>query len=123
MPTRPPCTWASRSATRGSWRRWTRSIAAFRAKSSEFGDIVKMGRTQLQDAVPMTLGQEFTAFAETLAGEIGALEAVQRVLCEINMGGTAIGTGLNAPAGYAEACTRELAAITRAAHLSRAGPD
>jgi aspartate ammonia-lyase len=87
-------------------------VAAFRAKGGEFGDIVKMGRTQLQDAVPMTLGQEFTAFAETLAGEIGALEAIQRVLCEINMGGTAIGTGLNAPAGYAEACTRELAAIT-----------
>ena len=87
-------------------------VAAFRAKGGEFGDIVKMGRTQLQDAVPMTLGQEFTAFAETLAGEIGALEAIQRVLCEINMGGTAIGTGLNAPAGFSEACTRELAAIT-----------
>ena len=46
-----------------------------------------MGRTQLQDAVPMTLGQEFEAFAETLAGEVRALEAIQRVLCEINMGG------------------------------------
>ena len=87
-------------------------VAAFRAKGREFGDILKMGRTQLQDAVPMTLGQEFTAFAEMLAGEVGALEAIQRVLCEINMGGTAIGTGLNAPAGYAEACTRQLAAIT-----------
>ena len=47
----------------------------------------------------MTLGQEFKAFAETLAGEVRALEAIQRVLCEINMGATAIGTGLNAPAG------------------------
>ncbi len=65
-----------------------------------------MGRTQLQDAVPMTLGQEFKAFGETLLGEIRALEAVQRVLCEINMGATAIGTGLNAPAGYAQAVHR-----------------
>ena len=66
-----------------------------------------MGRTQLQDAVPMTLGQEFKAFAETLAGEVRALEGDPAgVLCEINMGATAIGTGLNAPAGYAEECTR-----------------
>jgi aspartate ammonia-lyase len=71
-----------------------------------------MGRTQLQDAVPMTLGQEFRAFAETLAGEVRALEAVQRVLCEVNMGATAIGTGLNAPAGYAEKCTAHLATIS-----------
>jgi aspartate ammonia-lyase len=87
-------------------------IEAFRAKGREFAAIVKMGRTQLQDAVPMTLGQEFTAFAETLAGEIRALEVVQRVLCEVNMGATAIGTGLNAPAGYAEKCTEHLARIT-----------
>ena len=87
-------------------------IAAFKAKSREFGDIVKMGRTQLQDAVPMTLGQEFGSFGETLAGEVRALESIQRVLCETNMGGTAIGTGLNAPAGYAEECTKQLAAIT-----------
>jgi aspartate ammonia-lyase len=71
-----------------------------------------MGRTQLQDAVPMTLGQEFTAFAATLAGEVRALEAMQRVLSEINMGATAIGTGLNAPAGYAEKCTAHLAQIS-----------
>ena len=87
-------------------------IAAFRAKGREFSSILKMGRTQLQDAVPMTLGQEFTAFAETLAGEVRALETVQRVLAETNMGATAIGTGLNAPAGYAEKCTAHLAAIT-----------
>jgi aspartate ammonia-lyase len=71
-----------------------------------------MGRTQLQDAVPMTLGQEFMAFGETLAGEVRALEAVQRVLCEVNMGATAIGTGLNAPSGYAQKCTEHLAAIS-----------
>jgi aspartate ammonia-lyase len=87
-------------------------IAAFREKGREFGVILKMGRTQLQDAVPMTLGQEFTAFAETLAGEVKALEAIQRVLCEVNMGATAIGTGLNAPAGYAQKCVAHLAAIS-----------
>ena len=87
-------------------------IAAFKAKGREFGSILKMGRTQLQDAVPMTLGQEFTAFGETLAGEVRALEAIQRVLCEVNMGATAIGTGLNAPAGYAEKCTAHLANVT-----------
>jgi aspartate ammonia-lyase len=87
-------------------------IGAFRAKGQQFASIMKMGRTQLQDAVPMTLGQEFTAFAETLAGEILALERIQRVLCEINMGGTAIGTGLNAPAGYAQKCADHLARIT-----------
>ena len=87
-------------------------IEAFRAKGREFRTIVKMGRTQLQDAVPMTLGQEFLAFGETLHGEGAALEAVQRVLCEINMGATAIGTGLNAPAGYAARCTEHLARIT-----------
>jgi aspartate ammonia-lyase len=87
-------------------------IAAFRAKGKEFAGVMKMGRTQLQDAVPMTLGQEFEAFAATLTGEVQALQAVQRVLCEVNMGATAIGTGLNAPAGYAAICTRHLAAIT-----------
>jgi aspartate ammonia-lyase len=87
-------------------------IAAFRAKGKEFNSVLKMGRTQLQDAVPMTLGQEFEAFATTLAGEVQALQAIQRVLCEVNMGATAIGTGLNAPAGYAAKCTAQLAAIT-----------
>jgi aspartate ammonia-lyase len=87
-------------------------IVAFKAKGREFGAILKMGRTQLQDAVPMTLGQEFMAFGETLAGEVRALEAIQRVLAEVNMGATAIGTGLNAPAGYAEKCAAQLANVT-----------
>ncbi len=89
-----------------------RLIESFRAKGREFSSLLKMGRTQLQDAVPMTLGQEFAAFAETLAGEVRALEVLQRPLSEINMGGTAIGTGLNAPAGYAQKCADHLAAIT-----------
>ncbi|MGH9867403.1 MAG: aspartate ammonia-lyase [Candidatus Polarisedimenticolia bacterium] len=87
-------------------------IESFRRKGKEFSKIVKMGRTQLQDAVPMTLGQEFEAFAATLGGEVQALERIQRVLCEVNMGATAIGTGLNAPPGYAEKCTQHLAEIT-----------
>ena len=87
-------------------------IGAFRKKAEEFGAILKMGRTQLQDAVPMTLGQEFRAFARTLGDEVKALESIQRVLCEVNMGATAIGTGLNAPRGYAQKCTDHLARIT-----------
>jgi aspartate ammonia-lyase len=87
-------------------------IEAFRAKGKEFANILKMGRTQLQDAVPMTLGQEFNAFARTLADEVRALEAIKTVLCEISMGGTAIGTGLNAPEGYAQKCADHLAKIT-----------
>src|SRR3954468_23449957 len=87
-------------------------IVSFRVKGREFASLLKMGRTQLQDAVPMTLGQEFEAFAETLRGEVRALQSVQRVLCEINMGATAIGTGLNAPIGYAKKCTLHLAEIS-----------
>jgi aspartate ammonia-lyase len=87
-------------------------VASFRKKGQEFSSLIKMGRTQLQDAVPMTLGQEFEAFAETLAGEVRTLDSIQRVLCETNMGATAIGTGLNAPPGYAQKCTDHLAKIT-----------
>jgi aspartate ammonia-lyase len=87
-------------------------IQAFDAKAKEFAQLLKMGRTQLQDAVPMTLGQEFTAFAHTLRDEVKALKTVESVLCEVSMGGTAIGTGLNAPAGYAQKCADHLAKIT-----------
>jgi len=87
-------------------------IDAFKVKAEEFSQILKMGRTQLQDAVPMTLGQEFKAFARTLADEVRALEKINVVLYEISMGGTAIGTGLNAPEGYAKRCTEHLATIT-----------
>ena len=88
-------------------------IAAFKAKGTEFKDMLKMGRTQLQDAVPMTLGQEFNAFARTLADEVRALDTIKGVLCEVSMGGTAIGTGLNAPEGYAQKCADHLAKVTR----------
>src|SRR4029453_433159 len=77
-------------------------MEAFRKKGEKFSNLVKMGRTQLQDAVPMTLGQEFTAFAETLADEVQAMENIRKVLCEVSMGGTAMGTGSHAPEGYAQ---------------------
>jgi aspartate ammonia-lyase len=73
---------------------------------------VKMGRTQLQDAVPMTLGQEFAAYAASIHQEIEGLEAAALGLLKVNMGGTAIGTGLNAPAGYADHVVEHLAHLT-----------
>lgn len=80
---------------------------AYAAKAIEFRDVIKMGRTQLQDAVPMTLGQEFATFARMTMEDEQRLIEVLPLLAEINLGGTAIGTGLNAPAGYAaEACRR-----------------
>ena len=79
-----------------------RLVMSFRARAAEFDDVLKMGRTHLQDAVPMTLGQEFEAFALTIEGEIDGLETGARMLLHINMGGTAVGTGLNAPVGYSQ---------------------
>jgi len=87
-------------------------VASLRDKGSAFAHVLKMGRTQMQDAVPMTLGQEFDAWAESLENEIAALTEVEGVLLEVNMGGTAIGTGLNAPEGYAERCVEHLVEIT-----------
>ena len=87
-------------------------IASLRAKGEEFKDVIKMGRTQLQDAVPMTSGQEFNAFAENLGEEIANLERNVVLLKEINMGGTAIGTGLNAVPGFAELCARKMSELT-----------
>jgi aspartate ammonia-lyase len=87
-------------------------VAALRTKGEEFAGVLKMGRTQLQDAVPMTLGQEFDAWGESLENEIEALADVEDVLLEVNMGGTAIGTGLNAPEGYAERCVEHLTEIS-----------
>jgi len=86
--------------------------AAFLAKAEEFADIVKMGRTQLQDAVPMTLGQEFHAFATTLGEEIDRLRDVAVLTREINMGATAIGTGINTDPRYAPLVCRKLSEVT-----------
>ena len=85
---------------------------AFLRKGEEFASFIKMGRTQLQDAVPMTLGQEFTAFAHTMLEDVDRLGEAQALIREINMGATAIGTGINAPPGYAEAVRRHLSRIT-----------
>ncbi|KAE8765133.1 aspartate ammonia-lyase [Georgenia thermotolerans] len=81
-------------------------------KAEEFADVLKMGRTQLQDAVPMTLGQEFTAFAVVLAEELRQLRHARALLLEVNLGATAIGTGLNTPEGYAQRAVTRLAEVT-----------
>lgn len=83
-------------------------IAAFEEKGKEFNNILKMGRTELQDAVPMTLGQEFYAFGGALKGEVKLLKQAEEYLYEVNMGGTAIGTKLNAVSGFPEKCAEEL---------------
>jgi len=86
--------------------------ASFRAKGDAFLNIVKMGRTELQDAVPMTVGQEFHAFAASLDSEIALLRDAEKQLYAVNMGATAIGTGLNAPKGYSERVAAHLATLT-----------
>ncbi len=85
---------------------------AFHKKGDEFKDIIKMGRTEGQDAVPMTVGQEFHAFGNQLDAEIDALKKSEVFLCEQNMGATAIGTGITASPGYAEKVATHLAKIT-----------
>ena len=86
--------------------------SSFRVKGDAFLEIVKMGRTEMQDAVPMTVGQEFHAFAVGLDDEIKLLRDSEKYLYAVNMGATAIGTGLNAPKGYAEKCAEHLAKLT-----------
>jgi len=86
--------------------------ASFRAKGNAYLMIVKMGRTELQDAVPMTVGQEFHAFASALEGEIQLLLDSEKYLYAVNMGATAIGTGINVPKGYPEKCAAHLAKLT-----------
>ncbi len=103
-------------------------VASFRKKGKEFKNVIKMGRTQLQDAVPMTSGQEFEAFADNLEEEIANLEYNVNLLTSINMGGTAIGTGLNAVPGFAELCAKKMSELTgenfvSAPNLVEATPD
>jgi aspartate ammonia-lyase len=87
-------------------------IAAFRRKGEEFAHIIKMGRTQLEDAVPMTLGQTFNGFASILTDEIKHLNEAAADFLTVNMGATAIGTGICAEPGYAEKCIAALRDIT-----------
>ncbi len=81
-------------------------------KSREFNDIVKIGRTHLQDATPLTLGQEFSGYVAQLVHGERHVRAALPHLCELALGGTAVGTGLNAPKGYAEGVAAELAKLT-----------
>jgi len=103
-------------------------VGALRAKAREFADVLKMGRTQLQDAVPMTLGQEFEAYAVTTTEDVARLEEAARLLLEVNLGGTAIGTGINADPRYPERAVAELRTISGldlklAENLVEATPD
>ncbi|MBD1576047.1 MULTISPECIES: aspartate ammonia-lyase [Vibrio] len=85
---------------------------AFDLKSTEFDGILKMGRTQLQDAVPMTVGQEFHAWSVTLNEEIRNLDYISKLLLEVNLGATAIGTGLNAAPEYQALAVKHLTEVT-----------
>ncbi|HEX2828306.1 MAG TPA: aspartate ammonia-lyase [Burkholderiales bacterium] len=85
---------------------------AFEEKAEEFRDVLKLGRTQLQDAVPMTLGQEFSTYAVMLSEDEQRLKEAALLIHEINMGATAIGTGINAHPKYAETVTRKLSEVT-----------
>ena len=101
---------------------------AFEAKALEFKDILKIGRTQLQDAVPMTLGQEFLTYAIMIGEDEARLAEARALIEEINLGATAIGTGINAPHGYANLACQYLAEQTgvplkQAANLIEATQD
>ncbi len=85
---------------------------ALNAKAEEFSDVIKMGRTENQDAVPMTLGQEFSAYAVMIESAMAALVRAGEEFLDINMGATAIGTGLNSPPGYADLVTQKLSEIS-----------
>jgi fumarate hydratase class II len=82
------------------------------AKQEQFKDIIKIGRTHTQDATPLTLGQEFSGYAAQVANAVKRIEMTLPGLCELAQGGTAVGTGLNAPIGFAEKVAEKIAAIT-----------
>ena len=86
---------------------------AFKAKAVEFSDVLKIGRTQLQDAVPMTLGQEFDAFFVTIKEDVSRIREVAALFREVNLGATAIGTGITADPRYAALAIEELARISK----------
>ncbi len=92
------------------------SIRALRdaldAKAAAFADIVKIGRTHLQDAVPLTLGQELSGYVAQLDADLARIDQAMPGLYELAIGGTAVGTGLNAPDGFGELCTRKIAELT-----------
>ncbi len=87
-------------------------VGSLSKKGEEFASVIKMGRTQLQDAVPMTLGQEFNAYAANLAEEVDRLTQNAKLFFEVNMGATAIGTGINSDPDYTPICVKHLAEIS-----------
>ena len=91
---------------------------SFGAKGKEFAGVLKVGRTQLQDAVPMTLGQEFHGFATTLTEDLERMEETVPLLWEINLGATAIGTGITADPRYVESVRAHLSALTGYEHIT-----
>jgi fumarate hydratase class II len=86
--------------------------AAIALKADEWKDIVKIGRTHMQDATPLTLGQEWSGYAGMLSDDLDTIESAQKGVYRLALGGTAVGTGLNAPPGFAEAAAAEIAALT-----------
>ena len=90
-----------------------RLATSFDSKSADFADVVKLGRTEMQDAVPMTLGQEFGAFAVTIREDIQRLNEASKLLTEINLGGTAIGTRINADPAYGPFAIESLSILSR----------
>jgi aspartate ammonia-lyase len=86
--------------------------ASLLTKAAEFSDVLKMGRTENQDAVPMTLGQEFSAYAATIKDGIRYIERAAEEFLHVNMGATAVGTGINSPPGYAALCILHLAEVS-----------
>ncbi|MFN8234305.1 MAG: class II fumarate hydratase [Actinomycetota bacterium] len=95
---------------------------ALARRAEEFAGIVKIGRTHLQDAVPLTLGQEFGGYVAQLDADIARIEATLPGLYELAIGGTAVGTGLNAPAGFGEAASAEIAELTGLPFVAAANP-
>jgi fumarate hydratase, class II len=91
---------------------------AIDAKAKQWADVVKIGRTHLEDAVPLTVGQEWSRYAGALDGAIAEVERVTAGLLALAMGGTAVGTGLNAPAGFGEHVADEIATMTRSAFVT-----
>jgi len=91
----------------------TELVESLKRKGQEFKHVITMGRTHLQDAIPLTLGQEFDAYAATLEKEIDSLKQSANECLEINMGATAVGTGLNAIPGYAVLCAQNLSNLTK----------
>jgi fumarate hydratase class II len=91
---------------------------AFAAKAAEWDDIVKIGRTHMQDATPLTLGQEWSGYAAMLTEDLECVDDALKGVYRLALGGTAVGTGINAPPGFAEAAAAEIAKLTRLPFVS-----